>query len=131
MSPRTFRWALWLGAVLALPLPFAGIEPAFIPVGRQIMLAGITAGFVLAEGTAGVGPLVFLLFAGQALLWGTLLWGICWGFARVLREARPGFRQRIAFVLVAILVGIGVTDRLYETPYSATQERSTLLEMYR
>ena len=51
--------------------------------------------------------------------------------ARAIRAARPGFRQRIAFVLVAIGVGIAVVDTIYTTPYSATAAHSNLVEVYR
>jgi len=131
MSPRAFRWTLWLGAVLALPFPFAGVQPAFIPVGRQSMLAALTAAFVWTEGTAGVGPMVLALFLGQAVLWGGVCWVVAYGFSRALGAARPGFRQRVALVLVAILLGVGIVDRFYVTPYSQFSERSSLLEVYR
>ena len=131
MSVTTFRWTLFLAALLVLPLPMAGIETAWIPIGRMVLLAVVTTIFVFAEGTGGVAPLMAALFWVQAAVWVGVCWAFGWGFARVLVAARPGFRQRIAFVLVAIVVGIAVLDPVYTTPYSASDARSTLMQVYR
>lgn len=131
MSDRVFRWTLFLAAFGVAPLPLIGIETAWIPTGRMLLLAGVTSLVTFAEGSGGVGPLMMGLFWGQVLVWSAACWGLAWGFARILAAARPGFRQRIAFVLVAILTGIALFDPIYTTPYSATGGHSTLLEVYR
>ena len=131
MSVRTFRWTIIVAAWLVAPLPLMGIETAWVPTGRMVLLAGVTSLVTLAEGAGGVGPMMMGLFWGQVLLWSLVCWGFGWGFARLLTAVRPGFRQRIAFVLVAILAGIALLDPIYTTPYSATSARSTLLEIYR
>ena len=131
MSPRTFRWVLFIVAILAMPLPMAGVETAWVPPCRMAMLGAIALAFVLSEGTGGVGVQMAVLFLAQAAFWGALCWFIAWGFARLLSAARPGFRQRIAFVLAAILLSIASLDAIYTTPYSAEGERATLLRVYR
>jgi hypothetical protein len=131
VSTATFRWTLLVAASLIAPLPMAGVETAWIPVGRMVLLASIALVVTVTEGTGGVGPLMTALFWGQALLWAAVCWAFAWGFGHVLSAARPGFRQRIAFVLVAILASIAILDPIYTTPYSATSDRSTLAQVYR
>lgn len=131
MSGASFRWTLLIAALLIAPLPMAGVDTAWIPVGRMVLLASVTTVVTVVEGSGGVGPMMMALFWGQALLWTAVCWGFSWGFARVLSAARPGFRQRIAFVLIAILASIAVLDSIYTTPYSAIGARATLAQVYR
>ncbi len=131
MSGAAFRFSLLVALVLLAPLPMAGIQTAWIPVARMVLLASVSTLVTLSEGTGGVGPLMMALFWSQALVWFAICWGFAWGFARVLAAARPGFRQRIAFVLIGILASIAVLDPIYTTPYSATNAHSTLIQIYR
>ena len=131
MSDRTFRWTLFLAALAIVPLPLFGVETALIPTGRMILLAGVATLVTAIAGGGGVGPTIAGLFWAQALFWSAVCWAFGWGFARLLVAARPGFRQRIAFVLVAIVGGIAFLDPIYTTPYSATSARSTLTQVYR
>ena len=131
MSVRALRWTLWTAAFLAFPLPFFGIETGLVPAGRMLMLSAVAWVFVVVESAQGVGMLMASLFLAQAVGWGVVFYGFAWGFARVLDGARPGFRQRVAFVMAALLIGIGVSDRMYVTPYSDVRLDSNLLEVYR
>ena len=117
-----------------VPLPLVGVETAWVPTARMILLAAVTTLVTAVEGTGGVGPMMAGLFWGQALLWSAICWGFGWGFARALAVARPAFRQRIAFLLavaVAVAAAIAVLVPIYTTPYSANSARSTLLQVYR
>jgi hypothetical protein len=130
VSPRALRWLLWLAALVALPLPLAGLGSARVPPLHQLELGALALAFTASERAQGVGPLIAALFIGQALAWALALWVAAALAARLLSPLPPLFRTRAAMFLVALGLSIGVMQPIYRTPYSAHAARSTLLGVY-
>jgi len=126
VKPAAARVALWVLAVVALPVPILLLGPGWVPPAQIAELGGAALAFGLAERLRGVVGWTALIFLGQALVYGGGLWAIA-GIA-----ARRAGRLRAALVLLAAaLVVVACVVPVYHTPYHATLAWTTLLQVYR
>lgn len=128
MAPRTTRRILWLGGLLLAPLPMLGTE-AWIPVSRYLLLAGVTAGLIIAEGAATIPNVFFFLLLGHAVVYGGLLWLGAWVGSRLLHRLVPRAAGAVACALVLAAAALAVATPLYVTPFAATSARANLLHV--
>ena len=129
-GPRGIRRILWLGALVLVPLPMLQFG-ALIPVTRYLLLAGVTGGLILAEGTGRIPNVMLLLMLGHALLYAGLLWLAAWALARVLRAVLPTRARTAALALVAAGALLALLTEPYVTPFAAESARASLLTVLR
>lgn len=75
MSPRTARCALWLAALLLVPLPMLQFG-ARVPSVHHLLLGGVCVVTAWIEGGGGVTGLLIALFFGHAVVYALGLWGL-------------------------------------------------------
>ena len=131
MSRRAVRWLLFIAALVALPVPSAGLGSGLMPPLHQLELGAFALAFTVLERAQGVGPLIAALFLGQALVWALALWLAAALAARLLSPLPPLFRTRATLFVVALGLSLAVMQPIYRTPYSAHAARSTLIDVYR
>lgn len=130
MTIRTARWALWLGLMLMVPLPFFLAETGLVPPARILMLGCIALAVWIVEGSAGVVRMTTVLLFVQAAGYGGLLWIIATVAARPLRRWPPAAVRRVT---VAALLGAAVITAwwpVYRDPFRAHGLFTTLLHVY-
>lgn len=126
MSPGAARLALWLLALVALPVPILLLGPGAVPPAQIAQLGGAALAFGVAESLRGVVGWTAVIFLGQALLYAFALWLLA-GFM-----ARRAGRARTALVAIgAALALVTCLVAVYPTPYHAARPQVTLLEVYR
>jgi len=126
MSSGAARFALWLLAVFALPVPILLLGPGAVPPAQIAQLGGAALAFGVAEGLRGVVGWTAVIFLGQALLYAFALW-LASGF--VARRAGRARTTLVAIGAAGALVACFVA--VYPTPYHALRPQVTLLEVYR
>ncbi len=128
MSPRASRRLVFLVALLTVPLPMLQFG-AVIPVSRYLLLAGVTLGLVVSEGTGTV-PLAMLgLFAGHALVYSALLWVGAWLWTRgVARVSARAVGPVAVTTAVAALLLTSLFD-VFTTPFAARSLHTNLLHV--
>ena len=126
MSARRFRRALFAIAFLAAPVPIVLLGPGRVPPAQLAELGAAALAFGLAESLRGVVGLTALVFLVEALVWGTL----CWGVAALAAHALGRFRG-VALALAALLALVACFVPVYHSPYHARRPQVTLLEVYR
>jgi hypothetical protein len=131
MSERTLRRWLWLAALLAAPLPIFGLASGSVPPLHQLQLGALALAFSIAERAQGVGPLLALLFLGQAFVYAVALWLAAALAARGLSYLPPLLRTRVAFFGVVLGLALALVQPIYHTPYSSRAAHSSLLDVYR
>jgi hypothetical protein len=126
MSASASRWLLWLGLVVALPVPILFLGPGLVPAARLLMLGGIGIAVMLLENARGaVGPLTAVLL-GQGVLYLGLLWLAAHLASRLLGRLPP---RRLAAVTLAVLAAgltLASTFAIYHTPFGQTAHASWL-----
>lgn len=125
---RAAAFALWLTALLTVPLPYFVFEWEFAPVLRMVALGGATAAVWWAEG-----DLVPGLIVAFSLLPGLLYAGL---LALVIRRlvrwgrARLGVARLRVWVWAVIVVAFVVAMLpIYRTPLSSVATRANLLHV--
>jgi hypothetical protein len=131
MSERVLRRWLWVAALLAAPLPMLGLASASVPPLHQLQLGALALAFSVAERAQGVGPLLALLFLGQAVVHAALLWLASALAARALCQLPPLLRTRVALFGVVLGLALAIAQPIYRTPYSSRAAHSSLLNVYR
>jgi hypothetical protein len=127
MAARRGRRLIWLGFVLALPLPFFALQLGVAPPLRMLFLGSLVLGFFLSAPDSFSG-LLLGLFVGQGLLWlgGTLL------LARVVSNALGSDggieRRRVLAVLGALFV-IALLP-VYRLPFSSGDLQTSWLGLF-
>lgn len=126
MSLGAARLALWLLALVALPVPILLLGPGAVPPAQIAQLGGAALAFGVAESLRGVVGWTAVIFLGQALLYALALWLVAGLVARRAGRARTALVAiGAALALVACFVAV------YPTPYHAARPQVTLLEVYR
>ncbi|MDJ0848365.1 MAG: hypothetical protein QNK04_08315 [Myxococcota bacterium] len=128
LSPRAARWLLFGVALLTVPLPMLQFG-ANIPVARYLLLAGVTGGLVVTEGTGTIPLVLFGLFVGHALVYGGLLWVGAWLLTRLVAAAAPrALTPLVALVALGALLVTSLFD-VYTTPFAARSRHTNLLHV--
>jgi hypothetical protein len=121
---------LWVVALLTLPLPLWQLGE-LAPVGRFLLLGGVTLGLVAAEGAGRVPWLVAALFFAHALVYAALLWLASWLAVAGAARLSPRAPARLALALAAAALLLTSLFEVYRTPFAAASGRATLLSVYR
>lgn len=129
MSVRSARWALWLGLVVALPLPFYLVETGAVPALRLALLTGVVLAVIALEGAQGAVAIAALLLGLQLLAYLLALWVVAGVLARALAARSP--RSRAALVAVLVLLGLAAASAfpIYATPFRTQALRGRLLDV--
>ncbi len=132
MSVRAAGWIVFAAAFFALPLPLLGLEGSLVPPARYGQLAGAMAVLVALEGAGGVVAQIGGLFLGHVLVYAGLLGAATWVLGRfALAGLSPRLRGGVALVLAAGLLGLGLGENLYDTPFHHRFAHAGLLDLYR
>jgi hypothetical protein len=108
-----------------------GLASASVPPLHQLQLGALALAFSVAERAQGVGPLLALLFLGQAVVHAALLWLASALAARALCQLPPLLRTRVALFGVVLGLALAIAQPIYRTPYSSRAAHSSLLNVYR
>ncbi len=128
MSPRAARWILWLAALAMLPLPML-LFNAQIPVTRYLLLAGVSAMLIVAEGSGQIPILMLVLFVAHALVYAAVLWLVCWSWVRVWERHAPSWLLPTTAALVLVGLALTIGFNAYVTPFAAVESRASLLSV--
>jgi hypothetical protein len=130
MTTRAARRLLWLGSLVALPVPILLLGPGLVPPARLAELGAISLAVAVVESARGNVLQVAAVFLVQAAVWTSVLWIAAWLAARAL--ARLGPRVLRSATLAALAVGLAVACALpvYRTPFAARAPRANLLHVY-
>jgi hypothetical protein len=131
MTPRAARWLLWLGALLALPVPVLLLGPGFVPVAQLAALAAIGFAIALVESTRGNVLQISGLLLACAALWAACLWLGAWIVARSLSPFGARGLRRATLGLLAAGIAVACAFPIYHNPFAAHDPQSTLLDLYR
>jgi hypothetical protein len=129
VSERGARWLLWAVALFTLPLPMWQFGEV-VPVARFLLLGGVTAGLVAAEGAGRIPLLVGALFLSHALAYAALLWLAARLVAAGAARLSPRAPARVALALAAAALLLGSLFEVYRTPFAAASGRANLLHVY-
>jgi hypothetical protein len=130
MRVRTARWALWLGMMLTLPVPFFLAETGLVPPARIFMLGVISLAVWIVEGSGGVVRITAALLLVQAAGYGGLLWIIATVAARLVRRLSPVTIRRITLATLTLAVLCTASFKLYRDPFRAHALYASLLHVY-
>ena len=132
MSARAAGALLFTAAVVCVPFPMFGLEGSFVPVARYLQLAAVSFALMLREGPAGMVGTFTLLLAVHAAVYALALLTATWLAVRFgLARLSPRPRAAVAFALVAALVGVTATARVYDTQFHHSSAHARLFELYR
>lgn len=130
MSRRSAVGLLWAVFFATLPVPFymgaSGLEP---PLG-VVFLAGLAGGIWITEGSGGTTGMFAGLALAQAVVY-TLLAGLAAAFAAGLLWRIFPRRAGWAVGLVSVVLLCAALFPIYETPFSSSRPRSSLLQLFR
>jgi len=129
MSAKAVRWLLWLGLVVALPLPFYLVETGAVPALRLALLTGVVLAVIAVEGAQGAVAIAALLLGLQLLVYLLALWVVAGALARVLAALSPRTRAVLAAGLVLLGLAAAAIFPIYTTPFRTEALRGRLLEV--
>ena len=119
MPTQTARRILWFVFVVALPLPFIGIQPGLGPALRMLYL-GVLALAVYLPNPDFMSLLITGMMLGQGLVYTLVLYGLA---RLVTRFARRSGGESVSSGLVAafalVVLGLSLLD-VYMLPLSST-----------
>ncbi len=120
MSASVSRWLLWLGLVVALPVPILFLGPGLVPAARLLMLGGIGIAVMLLENARGaVGPLTAVLL-GQGVLYLGLLWLAAHLASRLLGRLSPRGCAAVTLAVLAAGLTLASMFTIYHSPFGQT-----------
>ena len=127
MTVRRAHWLIFLGVVLVVPWPMRLIAPVFAPAAHYLLLAGVVAAVIVAEGSGGPVPAIFGVFLGSALASLLASWLVASVTTRaVLARLSPSVRRRVVYVVLIVGLVLAVAVGGYRTPFSRLQSGNLL-----
>jgi hypothetical protein len=130
MTARAARRWLWLGALLAFPVPILLFGPGRVPVLFLAELGAIGAARGRLESPSGNVFAISGVLLGQALLWAACLWLAAWAAAGALARLGPRGLRRATLGILAAGLALACALPIYENPFAARAARATLLGVY-
>ncbi len=130
MTARAARRWLWLGALLAFPVPVLLFGPGRVPALFLAELGGIGAALAIVESARGNVFAISAVLLGQALLWAACLWLAAWVAASALARLGPRGLRRATLGVLAAGLALACALPIYENPFAASVSRATLLGVY-
>ena len=121
------RLLLWLGFVLAVPVPILVVGQGHVPALRLLFMAGVTLAVMLLESARGAAGLLALFLVGQFAVYGFLLWMAAWGITALAGR----YRLAVALALLAVLLAVAVARPIYRCPFLPDVAQVSLLGVYR
>lgn len=126
MSSRTIQWILFGVCILALPVPFFGLEGGIAPPLRLLFIGSLIAG-IFVQDPDFMTTLLTALYLGQGLLWSAGLFFVCRFVA--LRIAASSLRTPILCAITVALIGASFFP-IYRTPFSSSGVHSNILGLF-
>jgi len=130
MTPRAARRWLWLGALLAFPVPILLFGPGRVPALFLAELGAAGAALGAFESASGNVLAISGVLLGQALLWAACLWLVAFAAARALARLGPRGLRLATFALLAAGLALASALPIYQNPFAASAARATLLGVY-
>lgn len=130
MTARAARRWLWLGSLVAFPVPVLLLGPGRVPPLYLAELGGVGIAIVLAESARGNALQIAVLLLGQATLWAAALWPAAWLAARALARLGPRGLRRATGLLLAVGLAFACALPIYDNPFAAHASRASLLRIY-
>jgi hypothetical protein len=130
MTARAARRWLWLGALLAFPVPILLFGPGRVPALFLAELGAIGAALGLFENATGNVFAISGVLLGQAALWAACLWLAAWAATRLLARLGPRGLRLATGVILAAGLALACAFPIYQNPFATSGERATLLEVY-
>jgi len=121
------RRLLWLGFVLAVPVPVLVVGQGHVPALRLLFMGGVTLAVILFESARGAAGLLAAFLIGQFAVYAGLLWLAAAGIARVSGR----WRTPAAIAILVVLFGVALTRPIYRCPFLPDVSRVSLLGVYR
>ena len=91
------RRLLWLGFLVAVPVPVLVVAHGHVPALRLLFMGGVTLAVILLESARGAAGLLALFLIGQFALYAALSWLAAWAVTRVAgRRSLPVASASIA-----------------------------------
>jgi hypothetical protein len=117
------RTLVWIGLLVALPVPLVLVGRGSLPPAAFAELAAAAGALALLERSDGVVLTLLVILLAQAAVWAILCGVLARGLVRLLGR-RAGWVV-VAWLVVAALVPV------YRSPFHATRPRQTLGQVYR
>jgi hypothetical protein len=121
------RRLLWLGFLLAVPVPILVVAQGHVPALRLLFMGGVTLAVMLFESARGAAGLLALFLIGQFAVYAALLWLAAWAVTRVAgRRSLP-----VAIGILVALLAVALMRPIYRCPFLPALSRVALLGVYR
>jgi hypothetical protein len=119
-----------VAALALVPLPMALFGPV-IPVTRFLLLGFVTLGLIATEGSGQIPNVAAFLFFAHAVVYGGVLWLLCWALVRALARRAPRWIAPVTMALVGVGLVLAISMDLYVTPFAPVEPRANLLTVLR
>ena len=73
--------------------------------------------------------LMLVLFLGHALVYGAVLWLVCWFWVRVWERHAPSWLLPTTLALVLVGLALAIGFNAYVTPFASVEPRANLLSV--
>jgi len=129
-SGRLLRWALWIIALVAVPVPYSGIEDGWVPAFWLLVMATLSALVSVLEGGRAA-MMIAVVFAVQAVLACGVLW-VASAALVLLGERLLGHERAVtAAGVLAVLLAVLALCPVYRSPIARTAGWTSLIGLWR
>jgi hypothetical protein len=121
------RRLLWLGFVVAVPVPVLVVGQGHVPALRLLFMGGVTLAVILFESARGAAVLLAAFLIGQFAVYA----GVLWLAAAVITRVAGRWRLAAAIAILVALFAVTLTRPIYRCPFLPVVSRVSLLGVYR